>query len=193
MTLILASSSSIRRAMLDQAGIAYEVRAPDCDEDAVKQDHDGDGETLAIRLAEIKAASVVAGPTDWVIGADSTLSVDGILYSKPGDREEAAAHLRAFSGRTLILSSAVALGRGGKIDWRHADTAWLDVRPLTENFIADYLEAEWPAVGHCVGVFRMEGRGVTLFDRVEGSHFSILGMPLIPLIGALRERGVVAA
>ena len=193
MTLILASSSSIRRAMLDQAGIAYEVRAPDCDEDAVKQGHEGDGEALAIRLAELKAASIVAGPGDWVIGADSTVSIDDERFSKPRDRDEAAAHLRAFSGRTMILSSAAALARGGKIGWSLGDTARLVVRQLSENFIADYLEDEWPAVGHCVGVFRMEGRGVTLFDRVEGSHFTILGMPLIPLLGALRERGMVAA
>ena len=193
MTLILASSSSIRRAMLDQAGIAYEVRAPDCDEDAVKQGHEGDGEALAIRLAELKAASIVAGPGDWVIGADSTVSIDDERFSKPRDRDEAAAHLRAFSGRTMILSSAAALARGGKIGWSFGDTARLEVRQLSENFIAGYLDTEWPAVGHCVGVFRMEGRGVTLFDRVEGSHFTILGMPLIPLLGALRERGMVAA
>ena len=193
MGLILASSSLIRRAMLDQAGVTYAVQAPDCDEAAVKRGHDGDGEMLALRLAELKAASVVGDPGDWVIGADSTVSVDNVRYSKPRDRAEAAAHLRAFSDRTMTLSSAAALARGGKIAWSVGDTARLSVRPLSDAFIDTYLDAEWPDVGHCVGVFRMEGRGVTLFDRVEGSHFTILGMPLIPLLGALRERGLVAA
>lgn len=193
MALLLASSSLIRRVMLDQAGVAYAVRVPNCDEDTIKRDHDGDGEALAIRLAELKATSVAAPPDDWVIGADSTVSVEGVRYSKPRDRGEAAEHLRAFSGQTLALSSAAALARGGQIDWSHGDTARLDVRPLSENFIADYLEVEWPEVGHCVGVFRMEGRGVSLFSAVAGSHFTILGMPLIPLLGALRKRGLMAA
>ena len=93
----------------------------------------------------------------------------------------------------MLLSSAVALARQGRVEWSHAETAQLHVRPLSEQFIAQYLDREWPEVGYCVGVFRMEGRGVTLFDRVEGSHFTILGMPLIPLLGALRERGLIPA
>ena len=144
-------------------------------------------------LGEGKAASVRATADDWVIGSDSTVSVDGIRYSKPRDRDEAATHLRAFSGRTMLLSSAVALANDGRIDWSHAETARLDVRPLSEPFIQSYLDVEWPEVGYCVGVFRMEGRGVNLFDRVEGSHFTILGMPLLPLLGALRARGLVAS
>ena len=85
------------------------------------------------------------------------------------------------------------LARGGEIDWRHADTATLHIRPLSETFIEDYLDAEWPEVGYCVGVFRMEGRGLQLFERVEGDYFTILGMPLIPLLAALRERGLLLA
>jgi len=87
----------------------------------------------------------------------------------------------------------VALARGGEVDWRHVETATLHVRPLSEEFIATYLDGEWPEVGYCVGVFRMEGRGVQLFERVDGDHFTILGMPLIPLLGALRERGILLA
>lgn len=192
MSLILASKSEIRRSMLTQAGVAFEVRPPDFDEHSVKQEG-FEGEILAARLAEGKAASIDTGPGDWVIGSDSTVSVDGRHYSKPRDRGEAAEHLRLFSGNTMLLSSAVALARNGKVDWSHAETARLQVRPLTDAFIQSYLDAEWPDVGYCVGVFRMEGRGVTLFDRVEGSHFTILGMPLIPLLGALRERGIIAA
>ena len=91
----------------------------------------------------------------------------------------------------MLLSSAVALVRAGKVEWNHADSARLAVRPLSAPFIASYLNAEWPAVSYCVGVFRMEGRGVTLFEAVEGNHFTILGMPLLPLLGALRERGMM--
>ena len=192
MSLILASNSKIRRAMLEEAGISFEVLTPAFDEDRVKQSGI-EGEQLARTLAEGKAASVAPTPDNWVIGSDSTIMVDGKRYSKPRDREEAANHLRTFSARTMLLSSAVALARQGRVEWSHAETAQLHVRPLSEQFIAQYLDREWPEVGYCVGVFRMEGRGVTLFDRVEGSHFTILGMPLIPLLGALRERGLIPA
>jgi septum formation protein len=190
MSLILASNSQIRREMLEQAGVSFDVRPPDLDEDAVKQ-AGSDGEELAKLLAEGKACSIASGPGDWVIGSDSTVTVDGVRYSKPRDRDQAAAHLRAFSGRTMLLSSAVALARDGAVDWSHAETARLAVRPLSAVFIEQYLDQEWPEVGYCVGVFRMEGRGVTLFDKVEGSYFAILGMPLIPLLRALRERGLM--
>ena len=142
-------------------------------------------------LAEGKAASFQPGAEDWVIGSDSVVTIDGWSFSKPRDRDEAAEHLRSFSGRTMLLSSAVALANQGRIDWSHAETARLDVRPLSDAFIESYLDQEWPEVGYCVGVFRMEGRGVTLFERVEGSHFTILGMPLLPLLAALRDRGLM--
>lgn len=179
--------------MLEQAGVEFAVRPPEFDEDSVKREVDDDGEELARRLAEGKAASIAGAATDWVIGSDSTVSVDGARYSKPRDREEAASHLRAFSGRTMLLSSAVALANQGLVDWAHAETARLHVRELSEGFIHSYLDQEWPEVGYCVGVFRMEGRGVNLFERVEGSHFTILGMPLLPLLSALRCRGLVPA
>ena len=191
MSLILASNSQIRREMLEQAGLSFDVRAPDFDESDAKRAFDGDGESLCRLLAEGKAASVHAATDDWVIGSDSTVSVDGIRYSKPRDRKEAETHLRAFSGRTMLLSSAVALSNQGRIDWSHAETARLEIRLLSEAFIQRYLDLEWPEVGFCVGVFRMEGRGVTLFDRVQGSHFTILGMPLLPLLSALRQRGLM--
>jgi len=193
MSLILASNSQIRRSMLDQAEVTFEVRSPDFDESLAKRSHHGDGEKLARELAEGKALSIDGGAGDWIIGSDSTLTVDGTRYSKPSDRDEAARHLREFSGRTMLLSSAVALAHQGRIEWSHSETATLHVRQLGESFVQSYLDMEWPEVGYCVGVFRMEGRGVTLFDRVEGSHFTILGMPLLPLLGALRERGLIAA
>ena len=191
MPLILGSTSTIRAAMLDQAGVEYEARAPSLDEEAIKRAHEGDAPSLAQRLAETKSLSVSADRESWVIGSDSIVRLDGRVYSKPRDRAEAAEHLAAFSGRTMTLSSAVALARGGEIDWSHAETARLEVRPLSSTYIDSYLDVEWPDVSYCVGVFRMEGRGVTLFDKVEGSHFTILGMPLIPLLGALRQRGIL--
>jgi septum formation protein len=191
MSLILASNSMSRRAMLEAAGVSYEVRSPDFDEDSTKSHHQGDGEALARRLAEGKALSVDAGPDDWIIGSDSLVDIDGRRYSKPRDRDEAAAHLHSFAGRTMTLTSAVALARGGTIDWSHGESARLEVRQLSDTFISDYLDHEWPAVGQCVGVFRIEGRGVTLFEKIEGNHFTILGMPLIPLLGALRQRAIL--
>ncbi|MCY7398838.1 MAG: Maf family protein [Sphingomonas bacterium] len=192
MPLILASTSPIRLHLLAQAGVAVTPIEHRVDEESVKRSHDGDAPSLALRLAEAKALSL-DHTGDFVIGSDSTLSVEGRLFSKPNDRAEAARHLAHFSGRQLILSSAVALARDGAIEWSHVDSATLTVRTLSPGFIDSYLEHEWPDVAYCVGVFRMEGRGATLFDRVAGSHFTILGLPLLPLLGALRQREVMAA
>ena len=191
MSLILASASPIRRSMLDQAGVAHQAIPAAIDEAALKQDFD-DPEEAALELARAKALSVAAEhPQEWVIGSDSIVSVDGRMFDKPDGRDGAAGHLRFFSGKAMRLTSAAALARGEDVDWSHVETAKLQVRPLSERFIETYLEEEWPAVGGCVGVFRMEGRGVQLFESVEGSHFTILGMPLVPLMNALRSRGCV--
>lgn len=187
MTLILASTSAIRRQLLDAAGLSYEAVRPDVDEASLKAKLE-DAAEIAVELARAKALSV---PGEWVIGSDSVVACDGRLFDKPRDRAEAAEHLRFFSGKPMHLSSAVALARGGISDWHHVDTAVLHVRPLSPQFITAYLDAEWPAVGYTVGVFRLEGRGVQLFERIEGDHFTILGLPLLPLLGALRERGLL--
>ena len=177
--------------MLEDAGVEHIAFRPDVDE-AVLKAGKTDPAVIATELAKAKAAKVSnSRPDEWVIGSDSVASVDGRLFDKPRDREEAAEHLRTFSGRPLVLTSAVALARDGAVDWSRVDRAELIVRPLSEKFIEAYLEAEWPEVGYCVGVFRMEGRGVQLFERIQGNHFTILGMPLIPLLGALRERGIL--
>ncbi len=178
--------------MLAQAGVEVTALAPLVDEESIKRAHDGDAPSLALRIAEAKVLSLDS-PGKFVIGSDSTLSVEGRLFSKPADRADAARHLTHFSGRQMILSSAVALARDGVIEWSHVDQATLHVRTLSPGFIEAYLDAEWPEVAYCVGVFRIEGRGVTLFKAVEGSHFTILGMPLLPLLGALRQRGMLAA
>ena len=176
--------------MLDAAGVQHEVVKPDVDEAAVKARLSDPGE-IASELAAAKALSIEGN--EWVIGSDSVVSVEGRLFDKPRGRDEAAEHLRFFSGKTMVLTSAVALARSGEIDWRHVATARLEVRRLSKAFIRSYLDAEWPEVGYTVGVFRLEARGVQLFDRIEGDHFTILGMPLIPLLRALRERGLLLA
>ena len=180
--------------MLDQARVAYSVVPPEVDEAPFQAAHVGRDAELALALAEAKAADVSArNADDWVSGGDSVIAVEGLRFAKPHSREDAAEHLRFFSGRTMHLFSAVALARSGSVEWTFVGEAILNVRPLSEAFIQSYLDAEWPEVGQCVGVFRMEGLGVTLFDQVEGDHFTILGMPLLPLLGALRERGLVTA
>ena len=193
MPIVLASSSAIRRAMLEAAGVEFEVAAPQIDEAALKAEALLIDD-LASDLAQAKALSVSEGRLDdWVIGSDSVVSVQGRLFDKPADRDQAAEHLRFFSGKTIQLTSAAALARRGAVDWTHAQTAALEVRPLSDQFIAGYLDREWPAVSYCVGVFRIEGPGVQLFSSIEGDHFTILGMPLIPLLEALRERGMMPA
>ena len=193
MPLILASSSFIRKSMLDAGGIPHEAIPSRIDEAALKTEHGG-AEEIALELAKAKALNVSGGhPSDWVIGSDSVVSVDGRSFDKPANRDQAAEHLRMFSGKAMQLVSAVAIARGGTIEWSHIETAQLHVRELSDAFIETYLDQEWPDVAYCVGVFRLEGRGVQLFNRVDGDHFTILGMPLLPLLAALRDRGVIAS
>ena len=192
MALILASASAIRRSMLEAAGVEHQAVPADLDEAELKRSLKG-AQTTALELAKAKALAVSRGRSgDWVVGSDSVLALDGRLYGKPRDRAEAADHLRQFSGRAIELTSAVALARDGAADWSHVETARLQLRSLSEDFIHSYLEAEWPEVAYCVGVFRLEGRGVQLFEVIDGAHFTILGMPLLPLLAALRERGVLS-
>ena len=189
--LILASGSSIRRQMLEDAGIEFEVVRPDVDEDAAKAGQTEPGR-VAEDLAQAKALAVsTLRPADWVIGSDSVVAAGGRLFNKPASRDEAAHHLRFFSGKTIQLTSGVAMARGARVDWSHVEVAQLNVRQLSDEFIESYLEAEWPEVGHTVGVFRMEARGVQLFESIAGDHFTILGMPLIPLLNVLRQRGLL--
>lgn len=177
--------------MLEDAGVDHIVVRPNVDESVLKAGKTDPAE-IAAELAKAKAEAVSClQPNDWVVGSDSVVSVDGRLFNKPRDRDEAAEHLHFFSGKPLILTSAVAIARDGEAEWSSVDQAELIVRPLSPGFIHDYLDAEWPQVSYCVGVFRMEGRGAQLFERIKGDHFTILGMPLIPLLGALREREIL--
>jgi len=196
MSLVLASTSTTRRAMLDAAGIAHEAVAPGVDEEAAKAGFAAqglDGRALADALAELKAVKISSRrPGDLVLGCDQTLELDdGTLLDKPG--KHLAAQLKQLSGRTHRLHAAVVAAEGGHPVWRHVERVTLTVRTLSSAFIDSYVAAEGEAVAGCVGGYRIEGPGIQLFDRVEGSHFAILGLPLLPLLGWLRTRGFLAA
>lgn len=195
MTLVLASKSASRRAMLDAAGVAYLSIPADIDERAVEAGlHGALPADIAEALSVAKAAAVAADhPDALVLGSDSLVVCNGRRFDKPASREEAAEHLRFFSGRVIELHSAAALVKDCGCVWSHASLARLRVRALSDEFIEHYLGLEWPAIGHTVGAFRIEGPGVQLFDSIKGDQFTVLGMPLLPLLGALREEGVLIA
>ncbi len=193
MTLILASQSQSRRAMLDAAGVQYTAEPAALDERALEAGLAGvSAGDVALALAEAKALAVSAAhPGALVLGSDSLVEVARRRFDKPASRADAAEHLQFFSGKTMQLHSAAALARDGQMLWRHGDCAMLKVRDLSAGFIEQYLAAEWPAVAGCVGVFRIEDCGVQLFESITGSHFTVLGMPLLEVLGALREHGAL--
>ena len=179
--------------MLAAAGVEFEVRPAAIDERALEALLNGAGPgEVALALAEAKARSVEGGGRP-VLGSDSVVAVGGRRFDKPASRAQAAEHLRFFSGRTMELHSAAALALGGRIEWSHVALATLKVRALSDLFIDEYLAAEWPEVSQCVGVFRIEALGVQLFESIEGDLFTVLGMPLLPVLGALREFGKLPA
>jgi septum formation protein len=190
--MILASKSASRRAMLEAAGIAFTAIAADVDERAIEAAL-GSGtppRDVALALARAKALAVSAQHGgELVLGSDSLVECGGRRFDKPESRAAAAEHLRFFSGRVLHLHSAAVLVNNGEVLCQDADVASLHVVDLSNRFIESYLDHEWPAVAGCVGVFRIEGRGVQLFRAIEGDHFTILGMPLLSVLASLRELG----
>lgn len=191
--LILASQSASRRAMLEAAGVPFLAVPARVDERALEAGlADVPPAEVALALARAKALAVSAlYPGRWVLGSDSLVVCAGRRFDKPASREAAAEHLRFFSGKVMELHSAAVLARDGEAGFACGKVAQLAVRNLSEPFIAGYLDAEWPEVAGCVGVFRIEGRGVQLFDNVRGDHFTILGMPLFDVLGGLRNLGVI--
>jgi len=189
--IILASQSASRRAMLDAAGVPYEALPAHLDERAIEAGLVGASPVrVATELAKAKALAVSKGaPGRLVLGSDSLVEVAGRRFDKPGSKEEAASHLRFFSGKEMCLHSGAALARDNEIVWQGDAMASLHVIDLSQQFIETYLNHEWPAVAGCVGVFRIEGRGVQLFERIEGDQFTVLGMPLLQVLGALRGLG----
>ena len=196
--IILASQSASRKAMLEAAGVAFSAEAAGVDEDSVKAAmiaEGTDGRRLADALAELKAVKVSRRyPTALVLGCDSTVAAeDSTLIDKAESREDSRAQLQAFRGTTQKLTSAAVVALGGEPIWRHVDTARLTMRPFSDAFLDSYLDAEWPAIGGCVGGYRLEGLGAQLFSRIDGDHFTILGLPLLPLLDWLRVRGELPA
>jgi septum formation protein len=189
--IILASQSQSRKAMLAAAGVDFITVPAHLDEREIEAGMAGAAaDDIARALAGAKAVSVsLRQPGALVLGSDSLVQVAGRRFDKPANRADAAAHLRYFSGQVLKLYSAAALARDGETIWQCDAMAALQVIELSDAFIDAYLDAEWPAVSGCVGVFRLEARGVQLFERIEGDHFTVLGMPLLSVLGALREHG----
>ena len=196
--IILASQSASRKAMLEAAGVAFTAEAAGVDEESVKAAmiaEGTDGRRLADALAELKAIKVSRRhPTSLVLGCDSTVAAgDGALIDKAESREDSRAQLRGLRGTTHKLTSAAVMALGGEPIWRHVDTARLTMRPFSDAFLESYLDTEWPAIGGCVGGYRLEGLGAQLFSRIDGDHFTILGLPLLPLLDWLRVRGELLA
>lgn len=192
---LLASASASRRRMLAAAGLAVTAEAAAVDEEEVKLALQAEGagnRQVAETLAELKAQRLSSRHGSMlVIGADQVLECDGRLFDKPRDLVQAADHLRALSGRSHDLISCVCVVRDGQRIWHHHDRARLVVRPLSEAFIADYLAAVGARALESVGAYQLEGLGAQLFTRVEGDYFTVLGLPLLPLLGFLRSHGVV--
>jgi septum formation protein len=197
MKLLLASMSTTRRGMLEAAGVAFDAVPAMIDEDARKAELQHDGlaaHVVAKTLAEMKALSVLDAVDTLIIGCDQTLEYgDGETFDKPKTRDEAFDQLKALSGRSHFLHSAVAIAENKKIVWRHSDTVRLTMRKLSDEFIDSYLDVEFEDVRNSVGGYHIEGRGAQLFDWVEGSHFAIQGLPLLPLLKYLRERSILMA
>jgi len=191
--LILASQSHTRKMLLANAGISFEAVPADIDERAIQQKsgllEPGD---IAALLAQEKAQFVSAKmPDRYVVGADQTLALGQRLFSKPGARAQAAEQLLALAGSTHGLHSAVSVARGGKILFSEVSIARMTMRQLSGEEIRTYLDAAGDAVTTSVGAYQLEGLGVHLFERIEGDHFTILGLPLLPLLGYLRGQGLL--
>lgn len=194
--IVLASQSASRRALLQAAGVPFEALSPGVDEEAAKEALRADGldaRALADALAELKALRISRRvPGGLILGCDQTLSLDdGSMIDKAVDRADAERILRLLSGRVHHLHSAAVIALNGEAIWRHIERVRMTVRPLSDSFIAKYLDEEWEQCCWCVGNYRIEGPGVQLFSKVEGSQFAIQGLPLLPLLDFLRVRGVL--
>lgn len=200
--IVLASQSASRRALLSAAQVPFEALSPGVDEEAAKEALRADGldaRALADALAELKALKVSRRvPGALVLGCDQTLSIGdgderGAMIDKAVDRADAERILKLLSGRVHHLHSAAVIVLNGEPIWRHVERVRMTVRPLSDAFIQSYLDSDWDELRWCVGCYRIEGPGVQIFSKVEGSQFAIQGLPLLPLLDFLRVRGVLAA
>ncbi len=194
MRLILASGSAARQRMLEAAGLSFAVESPRLDEEEEKlrlRARDATPLEQATVLAELKALSLAGD--DLVIGADQMLAVGDEVLDKPRNVHEARAHLARLRGRKHELITAGAVARGDKILWSHVETPRLTMRDFSDAFLDDYIARAGDATLKSVGAYQLEGLGAQLFERVEGDYFSVLGLPLLPLLDFLRAQGIAQA
>lgn len=195
--LVLASASVARRALLSAAGIAVEPVPARIDEDAIKTAARAESaapDAVALMLARAKARKIAATrPDDIVIGCDQLLVCEGRWFDKPADVTQAREHLRALRGHTHVLHTAVVCLHRGTPTWWHVATPSLTMRAFSDRFLDDYLTLEAAHVTASVGAYRLEGPGIHLFEHIDGEHSAILGLPLLALLGFLRDAGVVSA
>nr|WP_137389264.1 nucleoside triphosphate pyrophosphatase [Rhodoligotrophos defluvii] len=191
--IVLASTSPARRSMLEAAGVRLTVAPPEIDENAVKQAiAPSDPADMAMILAQTKAVTVSeANRSALVVGADQVLAVDGQVLDKPKSKAEARDQLLDLRGRQHVLFSAVACARNGAVIWSHDAEATLSMRAFSTEFLGAYLAALDEKVTETVGGYHLEGLGAQMFDKIEGDYFTVLGLPLLPLLAFLREEGVL--
>ncbi|OYX35568.1 MAG: septum formation protein Maf [Caulobacterales bacterium 32-69-10] len=192
--IVLASTSAIRAQLLASALVPFTTRSPGVDEEAIKAAMLAEGappRDVADVLAETKAVRVSQKMDGLVIGADSTVELDGALIDKAASIEEARSRLKSFRGRSHALHSAVVVARDGQPIWREVKTARMHVRAFSDEWLEGYLAREGDAVLWSVGCYRLEGEGVQLFDRIDGDYFGILGLPLTGLLDLLRRHGAL--
>jgi len=191
--LILASASPFRKMLLQNAGLTFVSQPAQIDERAVEETVQGlDAEDLATILAEAKAQDVSSRhPGAVVIGSDQTLSLDGEIFHKPENMDQARRRLLKLSGRTHLLNSAVVLARDGETLWRHVSVARMTMRQLDPGFVGRHLANVGDRALSSVGAYQFEGEGIQLFERIEGDYFAIIGLPLLPLLAQLRELAVI--
>lgn len=193
--LILASASPFRKAMLENAGVPVEAAPADLDERALEaplKDSGASPEDVALVLAEAKAVEVSERkPGRLVLGCDQTLSLGDEIFHKPADMEGARRHLLALSGRTHQLNSAAVLARDGRVLWRQVGVASLTMRSLDPAFVGRHLARVGQKALQSVGAYQVEGEGIQLFEKIEGDHFTIVGLPLLAVLAELRRLGAI--
>ncbi|MCV0368487.1 Maf family nucleotide pyrophosphatase [Filomicrobium sp.] len=197
--LILASGSRARYSLLKSAGVAFTVIPADIDETAVRETLTSDNPEIdpvdvADVLARVKGEAVsAANPDSLVIAADQVLALGPEIFSKPADLEDARECLKKLRGRTHQLHSAVVLAENGEVTWAHVETADMTMRNFSTTFLSEYLVKAGEAVCHSVGGYQLEGQGIQLFEKIDGDYFTILGLPLLPLLAELRQRDVLTS
>ncbi|MBM3614011.1 MAG: septum formation protein Maf [Alphaproteobacteria bacterium] len=195
--LILASTSAIRLQLLRNAGLEVSALPARVDEESIRQSFEAEGATprdIVDALAEMKAARIAArNPANLVLGCDQVLDFKGTTFSKPETVQDARTQLLSLRGQTHSLLSAAVLYDRGEPIWRHVGQARLTMRDFSEDYLDAYLARNWPDISHSVGAYMLEAEGVRLFSRIEGDYFTILGLPLLPLLSYLATRGFIPA